>query len=334
MIKDISIVIPIYNEENNIEDLYAELKENTKNLNAEIIFIDDGSTDNSWDKIKEIAKKENIKAIKLSRNYGQTAALKAGIDIASKEFILTMDGDLQNDPSDIKNLIVAMTDDCDLVSGWRRNRKDKFFTRILPSKIANFIISYITGIKLKDYGCTLKLYRASFLKDIELFGEMHRFIPALISYKGGKIKEIEVNHRPRLKGKSKYGLERTFKILIDIITVKFMGEFILKPLYLFGGISIFLGLISIGLALITLYNKLYNHIFVKDQPLFLVAIFIALAGIQIGLIGILSEIVVRTYYLSSRKSYFNIKERICQIQKENIPVREEIKEEPKTGNWK
>jgi len=332
MVKDISIIIPIFNEEENIDELYTEIKNNTKDLNTEIIFVDDGSTDNSWNKIKEISKKEKIKAIKLSRNYGQTAALKAGINIATKEFIITIDGDLQNDPADIKKLIAAMDYNYDVISGWRKNRKDNFFTRILPSKIANFLISSITGVKLNDYGCTLKIYRASFLKEIELFGEMHRFIPALIAYKGGKIKEIEVNHRPRLKGKSKYGLERIFKILIDVITVKFMGEFILKPLYFFGGISILLGIISIILALITLYNKLYNHIFVKDQPLFLVAIFIALAGIQIGLIGILSEIVVRTYYLSSKKNYYSIKEQICQTQKENIHVQEEIKEEHKTGN--
>lgn len=311
MEQEISIVIPLYNEEENVEELYFEIKKNVSDLDYEIIFVDDGSKDKTWEKIKKISNLDkNIKALRFTRNFGQTAALKAGINLSSKKLILTMDGDLQNDPSDIKKLMEALDENCDLVSGWRIKRKDKFLTRVLPSKIANFLISLMTGIKLHDYGCSLKLYRAEFLKDVELFGEMHRFIPALIGYRGGKIKEIPVNHRARYKGKSKYGLGRTFKVFWDLLTIKFMGEFISKPIYLFGSVSLLLGFISIILALITLYNKLYNHIFVKDQPLFLVAIFIAMAGIQIGLIGVLAEIIVRIYHQSSGKNYFVIKEKI------------------------
>lgn len=316
MNKSVSVVIPVYEESGNIAPLHSEIKSALEGLDFEIIFIDDGSSDGSWEEIKKAAAGDpSVRALRFSRNSGQTAALKAGIDLAGKEYIVTLDGDLQNDPADIKKLLPAVDEGYELVSGWRKDRKDAFFTRILPSRIANFFISLVTGVKLHDYGCSLKIYRADLLKEIELVGEMHRFLPALAGYRGGRIKELPVNHRPRLNGSSKYGIGRTFKVILDVLTVKFMGEFIGKPIYFFGGISLSLGAISVALALITLYNKLYNHIFVKDQPLFLVAIFMALAGIQIGMIGILSEIMSRIYYSSSGKSRFLIREKLNADEK-------------------
>lgn len=302
----VSIIVPIFNEEKNIEKLYDEIKSVLDNF--EIIFIDDGSTDSSWEEIKKLKSKNNkIKAIRFSRNFGQTQAIKAGISQATSDIIITIDGDLQNDPKDIPKLLNKMKEGYDIVSGWRKNRKDNFFTRILPSKIANFIISFITGVKLKDYGCTLKVYKKEFLEKIELYGEMHRFIPALCYYLGAKIAEVEVNHRRRIHGKSKYGIMRTFKVIFDLFMVKFFGGMINKPIYLFGFVSTFLFFVSISFFLITLYNKWYNHIFVKDQPLFLVAIFMAIVSIQMMLIGIIAEILTRIYYRG--KEEFMIKEK-------------------------
>ncbi|MCX7641443.1 MAG: glycosyltransferase family 2 protein [Elusimicrobiales bacterium] len=308
MITDkISIIVPLYNEEKNIEELYNEIKENVKNF--ELIFVDDGSNDKTWDVIKSIALKDfRIKAIRLTRNFGQTQALKAGIKEATSSIIITMDGDLQNDPKDIPMIINKIYEGYDLVSGWRKKRKDSFLTRTLPSKMANVIISLITGVKLNDYGCTLKAYRKEYIEKIDLYGEMHRFIPALCSYLGAKITEVEVNHRVRKYGKSKYGFKRTFKVIFDLLMVKFFGGMINKPIYLFGSVSVILFVISIIFFLITLYNKWYNHIFVKDQPLFLVGIFMLLVSVQMALIGIIAEILTRIYY----------KDRVEYIVKEKI----------------
>lgn len=302
----VSIIVPIFNEEENIERLYNEI--NSVLENFELIFVDDGSTDKSWQEIKKIKLKDHrVKAIRFSRNFGQTQAIKAGISQASSSVIVTIDGDLQNDPADIPKLLKKMDEGYDVVSGWRKDRKDKFFTRILPSKIANLIISYITGVKLRDYGCTLKAYKKEFLEKIDLYGEMHRFIPALCYYLGARIAEIEVNHRKRIYGKSKYGITRTFKVIFDLIMVKFFGGMINKPIYLFGFISTVLFCISLLFFLITLYNKWYNHIFVKDQPLFLVAIVMTLISIEMALIGVVAEILTRIYYRG--KEEFIIKEK-------------------------
>jgi glycosyltransferase involved in cell wall biosynthesis len=309
--KKISIISPIYNEEDNIAPFISEIDEAVKDLDYELILVDDGSNDSSWEIIKNQASKNyRIKAIRFRRNSGQTQAIRAGIKKASGQFIVLIDADLQNDPKDISKLYEEINKGYDLVSGWRFDRKDDFFKRVLPSKIANWIISAITGIKLHDYGCSLKIYRSEFLKDIELYGEMHRFLPALVGYKGAKISEIKVNHRPRLSGNSKYGLFRIFKVIVDLITVKFLGDFMLKPAYFFGGISLIFISISFIFSLITLYYKWYNGIFVKDQPLFLVAIFLALIGVQIGLIGLIAEMLMRIYYNSGDKSTYSIKEEI------------------------
>jgi glycosyltransferase involved in cell wall biosynthesis len=306
--KKISIIIPAYNENENIKPLYEEIIGVVDDF--ELIIVDDGSTDKTWDIIKEIAEKDKrVKGIRFTRNFGQTPAIKAGIEIAKNDIIILMDADGQNDPNDIPKILSKIDEGFDVVSGWRKNRKDSYFTRTLPSKIANVFISFITGVKLKDYGCTLKAYKKEFIKKIDLYGEMHRFIPALCYYTGAKISEIEVNHRPRIKGKSKYGFTRTFKVILDIMVVKFTGSFMSKPIYFFGAFSFILLGISSIFFLITLYNKWYNHIFVKDQPLFLVAIFLSLIGVELALIGVIAEMIARTYYSITKKDFF-IKEMI------------------------
>ena len=306
--RKLSIVIPVYNESENIKPLYDEIISVVEDF--ELIIVDDGSTDSTWDVIKEIAQKDKrVIGIRFTRNFGQTQAIKAGIEIAKNDIIILMDGDGQNDPSDIPKLLSKIDEGFDVVSGWRKNRKDNYFTRILPSKIANFIISFITGVKLNDYGCTLKAYKKEFIKRIDLYGEMHRFIPSLCYYTGARIAEIEVNHRSRIRGRSKYGFGRIFKVILDVIVVKFTGSFMSKPIYFFGSFSFALIGISAIFFLITLYNKWYNHIFVKDQPLFLVAIFLSLVGVELALIGVIAEMITRTYYSITKKDFF-IKERI------------------------
>ena len=298
----ISAILPVYNETDNLEILTEEIKEVfVKNsIPGEIIFVDDGSTDSGNNKIREILKRNNIvRLITFSKNFGQTAALSAGIKEASGNIIITMDSDGQNDPKDIPALLAELDKGFDVISGWRKKRKDKFLTRVLPSLAANFIISRITGIYLHDYGCGLKVYRAEFLKNVELYGEMHRFLPALMGQMGAKIGEIEVNHRPRKAGESKYGLVRIFKVILDLLTVKFMGDYLSKPIYFFGGIGFFLLLLSSFSAAFTLYKKFYCGIFVKDQPLFLVAILLAIVGVQFAFLGLLAEVNIRTYYKSN-----------------------------------
>ncbi|MBP7796078.1 MAG: glycosyltransferase family 2 protein [Elusimicrobiales bacterium] len=305
--RNISIIVPVYNEEKNIKELYIEILSAIKEF--ELIFIDDGSTDKSWNVIKDISKNDSrVKGIRFARNFGQTAAMKAGIKEAKGDIIITMDGDLQNDPNDIPMLLKKIDEGYDLVNGWRKNRKDPFFTRIIPSRIANWLISWVTGIKLNDYGCSLKAYRKDILAKIDLYGEMHRFIPAMCGYAGADIIEVEVNHRPRTKGKSKYGIMRVFKVLLDLMVVKFMGNFMTKPVYFFGVFSFCSIFISAIFFLITIYNKWYNHIFVKDQPLFIVAIFLSIIGVLLGLIGVIAEMLTRIYYSSGKSDYY-IKEK-------------------------
>ncbi len=309
----ISVVIPVYNEKENLKDLANELSAAFKasGLTWESVWIDDGSTDSSDLELRAILKDlPGARLIRFARNFGQTAAMSAGIQAASGEYIVTMDADLQNDPADIAALASTASEGFDVVSGWRRNRKDAFFSRILPSRIANFIISKVTGVDLHDYGCTLKIYKASHLKTVELYGEMHRFLPAILGYMGANIAELPVTHRARAKGNSKYGLGRIFKVTLDLITVKFMGDFLSKPIYIFGGLSLGLVSASAVMAAFTLYKKFFEHVFVKDQPLFLVAIFFALAGLQFAFMGLMTEILVRTYYRSNHKPAYAIKEAI------------------------
>lgn len=257
--KKLSIVIPVFNEEENVKKLYSELKEVLDKIDytSEIIFVDDGSTDSTRNLLEEISKNDNrIKLLFFSRNYGQTPAISAGIEHSSGDIVITIDADLQNDPADIPVLLKKIEEGYDVVSGWRKNRKDPFFTRKLPSYIANTIISKLTGVKLHDYGCTLKAYKSDIIKKFAIYGEMHRFLPAYCSWQGGKITEVVVNHRPRLYGKSKYGINRTLKVILDLIVVKFLLSYLTKPIYVFGGIGILMFILGTAINIFVFIRKI------------------------------------------------------------------------------
>lgn len=307
----ISAVIPVYNESESLPGFGAELTAALASMKLpyEIVWVDDGSRDGSYGTLRVFAAEPGQKALRLSKNYGQTAALAAGIAEAEGEWIVTLDADGQNDPDDIPRLFAAAASGVDVVSGWRRSRQDAFFSRILPSMAANAIISAVTGVKLHDFGCTLKIYRASLIKSADLYGEMHRFLPAILGYAGARVTELEVHHRPRTKGRSKYGLMRTFKVVLDLLTVKFMGDFITKPIYLFGGISFAMLGASALMAAYTLYNKLCNGVFVKDQPLFLIAILFAIVAVQFASMGLMAEVLIRTYHSANRRPPYTVAER-------------------------
>ena len=306
--QSLSVIIPVYNEEESLPSFAEELIAAVSKIPmpSEIIFVDDGSSDQSQAVIKKIAATDSrVKGVFLGRNAGQTSALSAGIQKSSGTLIACLDADGQNDPKDIERLISKLNEGYDVVSGWRKNRKDPWLNRRLPSQIANALISRVTGVYLHDYGCSLKIYKSEYLKPIRLYGEMHRFVPAFAGFLGAKITELEVNHRPRIKGKSKYGISRTLKVILDLLTVKFMDSYMGKPIYLFGGGGIIMMLLGALAAAITLYKKFALGIFVKDQPLFQVAIFFSLIGFQLLLLGLLAEILVRTYFdIKDKNSYF------------------------------
>ncbi|MBI4371881.1 MAG: glycosyltransferase family 2 protein [Elusimicrobia bacterium] len=304
----LSALIPVYNEEENLAALGEEVSAALAALGKpyEVILVDDGSKDRSWPLIQELVKKhKGFRGVRLGRNAGQTAAMAAGIQHARGELIVCLDADRQNDARDVPKLIAKLDEGYDVVSGWRKDRRDRFLDRKLPSMIANGLIASITGVRLHDYGCTLKLYKAQYLKPLRLYGEMHRFVPAFAGFLGARIAEVPVNHRPRTAGVSKYGIARTFKVLLDLMTVKFMDSYLGKPIYLFGGGGVLMGLLGVACGLLTLYNKFHLGIFVKDQPLFQVSIFCLLIGFQMVLLGLLAEILVRVYYdLKDMRPYF------------------------------
>lgn len=300
----ISVNIPIYNEQENIETLYNNLIAVLNSLDAEyeIIFINDGSEDDSSELIDSIANKNpNVKVIHLLKNYGQTYAMLAGFDYAKGDIIVTMDGDNQNDPKDIPLLLEKIDEGYSVVSGWRKNRKDANFSKIIPSKIANWLISRITGIKLHDYGCSLKAYKKEVIKDLKLYGEMHRFIPIYSFWKGAKVAEIVVSHQPRRFGSSHYGISRVTKVLLDLILVKFLDKHFQRPIHLFGSF----GLINLFLAFLSFFLMLYykylgGKSFI-ETPLPTLTILFLLMGVISILLGIVAEIVMRTYYESQNK---------------------------------
>lgn len=309
--KDISVVIPIFNEGENIETLYSRLKRvlDDTNKNYEIIFIDDGSTDGAFNLLKELHQKDtNVKVIKFRKNFGQTAAMSAGFDYARGEAIITIDGDLQNDPQDIPRLLEKIDEGFDIVSGWRVERKDPFLTRRLPSYFANKLISWVTGVKLHDYGCTLKAYKREVIKKVNLYGEMHRFIPAVASWMGIAEAEIKIKHHSRKHGKSKYGLSRTLNVILDLITVKFLLSFSTRPIQIFG----FWGLLSLifggisGLAVVLM--KIMMGVDMTGNPLLYLAVLFLLVGIQFIMMGLLGEILVRVYHEVQNKPTYAIKE--------------------------
>ena len=317
-VRKISVVIPVYNEEENIEKLYKELKEVLENLKLdyEIIFVNDGSTDRTPQILDELAKKDpKVKVIHFRKNYGQTAAMYAGFQYAEGDVVITMDGDLQNDPRDIPKLLEKIEEGYDIVSGWRKNRKDPFLSRILPSKIANWIISKVTGVHLHDYGCTLKAYRKEVAKNFRLYGDMHRFLPAVAKSFGAKVTEVVVNHRPRLYGKSKYGIGRTIRVILDIFLVKFLNDYLNKPLYVFGSV----GLTLMGLGfLIMLYlsiEKIFFGASIGGRPLLILGVLLFLSGLQLLSTGIVAEVVIRTYYESKHDVPFKVERLVNFDQK-------------------
>lgn len=305
----LSIVIPVLNEEESVLKLHQALNPVLQQYGQpyEIIFVDDGSTDKTSELVSGIQDPQVV-LIRLRRRFGQTAAMSAGIDYARGEIIIMMDGDLQNDPQDIPRLLAKMNEGYDIVSGWRKDRKDKYMTRIFPSKIANWLIGAITGVRLHDYGCSLKAYHKDVIKDLKLYGEMHRFIPALASWYGASIAEMPVIHHPRQFGKSKYSLTRITRVVLDLLTVKFLLSFVTKPLQIFGLLG--LGSFSIG-TLICLYLtfiKFFYQVNIGGRPLLLLGILMLMAGIQFITLGLLAEMISRTYFESQDKPIYVIKE--------------------------
>jgi len=310
---NLSVIIPIYNEAPNVGELLRELDETLQGFTGkhEVIFIDDGSTDDTFSRLAELARgKPHIKALRFGTNLGQTAALSAGFHHAQGEVVVTMDGDLQNDPHDIPRLLEAIDKGYDIASGWRKNRKDRFFSRFIPSFVANKLISWITSVKLHDYGCTLKAYRRDIIKHIELYGEMHRFIPALGKWAGGRIIEVVVNHRKRKHGESKYGISRTSRVLLDLITVKFFLSYSTQPIKVFGKLGLYSILVGFLTFFVVLGLRIFRHMDMTGNPLLYFSILALLAGIQFIVMGLLGEILIRTYYESQKKPIYIIKERI------------------------
>jgi len=309
--KELSIVIPVFNERQNLETLFQELKDVLEPLGRsyEIIFVDDGSTDGSAEMLKDFAQSDpKTRTILFRRNFGQSAAMSAGFDLAQGKIFVTLDADLQNDPKDIPELLAKMDEGYDVASGWRRHRRDPLLTRRIPSFFANKLISRITSLRLHDYGCTLKAYRREVLKDVHLYGEMHRFLPALASWLGVKVTEVEVNHRPRRYGRSKYGLSRTPRVILDLINLKFLLSYSTRPIRIFGGI----GLISLLGSIVSgggvVWMKLARGKDMTGNPLLLLAVLLTLIGIQFITMGLLGEILIRIYHETQGKPIYVVKE--------------------------
>jgi len=307
----LSIVIPVFNELEGLELLHNSLNQALSSvpLEWEVIYVDDGSTDGSTQELIKLAEQfpSQVCTIELRRNYGQTAAIAAGIDHASGDIVVLMDADLQNDPADIPFLLDKINEGYDVVSGWRQIRYDTYLTRRLPSQIANSLISRVTGVHLHDYGCTLKAYRKEILSGFRLYGEMHRFIPAYAQNVGARITEIPVNHHPRRFGKTKYGLNRTIKVILDLFTVKFLMDYANKPIYLFGGTGITLMAASLVTLFFLLVRRLGWGISVLNSPLFLVSLMFLILGFQSMLMGLIAELLVRTYHESQHKPTYTIR---------------------------
>jgi glycosyltransferase involved in cell wall biosynthesis len=316
---EISVFLPVYNEEPNLTPLHAKLDQALKALNrtAEIIYVDDGSTDGSLKILRELARNDpRVRVVALRRNYGQTAAMAAGIDAATGQVLIPMDADLQNDPADIVRLLDKLDEGYDVVSGWRKNRKDKMVTRKIPSMIANRVISWIGGVPLHDYGCSLKAYRRESLEDVRLYGEMHRFIPIYASWAGARVSEIPVEHHPRTMGKSKYGLSRTLKVVFDLMTIKFMASYQTKPIYVFGSFGMLAFAISLFAGFYALFLKIFHRADFVQTPLPILAVVMFAVGVQFLLMGLLAEMLVRTYHESQAKPIYAVRERVGFSERE------------------
>ena len=310
----LSLVIPVYNEEESLPLLFDAIHKALDSLPRtwEVILVDDGSSDQSLNVLKTLAEKdpEHIRVVAFRRNFGQTAAMAAGIDHASGEIIVLLDADLQNHPADIPMMLEKLDEGYDVVSGWRVKRKDTFITRTLPSRMANGLISRVTGVELHDYGWTLKVYRREVLTGFKLYGEMHRFIPVFAHSVGAKIIEVPVNHHPRRFGETKYGLNRTLKVLLDLFTVKFLLDYSAKPIYLFGGAGFGIIAISTALLIFLAIRRIFFNISVFGSPLFQISAMFFILGFQSILMGLIAELQVRTYYESQRKPTYTLRETI------------------------
>jgi glycosyltransferase involved in cell wall biosynthesis len=311
MALDLSVVIPLFNEEPNVGELYRELSKTLTDWHGtyEIILVDDGSTDGTFEHLQRIqAADASVRVIRLRRNFGQTAAFVAGFDHARGRLIVTLDGDLQNDPSDIPSMIDKLNEGHDIVCGWRRNRKDPWLTRVLVSNVANGIISWTTGVHLHDYGCSLKAFRSEVVRSLRLYGEMHRFIPAIASEQGVGIAELVVNHRPRRSGSSKYGLSRIVRVLLDLFTVKFLVSYSTRPLQMFGPPGLIMGVAGVAIVGYLGYVRLFAGQAIGDRPLLLLGILMVFAGIQLVTLGLLAELQARTYHESQNKPIYVLRD--------------------------
>lgn len=308
---DLSVVIPVYNEEENVEPLIGEIEATLTMLgnHYEIVVVDDGSKDGTFAKLRAIRERlSQLKAVRLKRNFGQTAALAAGLAHAQGAVVILMDGDGQNDPADIPALVRKLDDGNDLVAGWRHNRQDPFLNRRLPSMIANLLISFTTQVKLHDYGCTLKAMRRDVAKNLRLYGEMHRFIPAIAYERGARIAELKVNHRPRLRGKSKYGITRTLRVVLDLLTVKFLSSYSTRPSHVFGPIGLGSGLLGFVIGLYLSVQKVFFGQDIGARPLLLLAILLIFIGFQFVTMGLLGEMLARTYHESQDRPVYVVGE--------------------------
>ncbi len=327
---ELSVIVPLYNEQENVPLLYARLTEAVSGLDRsyEIILVNDGSGDGTRELIEALAEQDDhVVAISFPRNFGQTAALLAGIDHSSGDVIIPMDGDLQNDPNDIGRLLEALDEGYDVVSGWRRKRRDPW-TKIIPSRIANGLISRVSGVRLHDFGCSLKAYRRQVLEGVDLYGEMHRFVPIYATWRGARVTEIPVNHHPRSRGRSKYGLERAFKVLLDLIVVKFLTNYFTKPIYVFGGFGMLNIVLAVAAFTAAVIFKLippdnpWGPVWHKDfveTPLPVVSVGLFLLGIQMVLIGLLAEMLMRTYFESQGKRAYVVSS-IHRARETRFPV--------------
>ena len=311
---NISLIIPVYNEQGNLPMLFEAVYATMNSLGKtwEVILVDDGSIDKSLSILQEYAKEdpEHVRVISFRRNFGQTAAIAAGLDYSQGDIIVLLDADMQNDPSDIPMLLEKLDEGYDLVSGWRKQRKDNAITRNLPSMMANKLISMVTGVELHDYGCTLKAYRRPVLEGFRLYGEMHRFIPVFANSVGARITEVIVNHHPRRFGKTKYGLERTVKVVLDLFTVKFLVSFASKPIYLFGGTGLGLMILSALIMTYLFIRRIFFLVGVTGSPLFQTSTMFFILGFQSMLMGLIAELLVRTYHESQHKPTYTIRTRI------------------------
>lgn len=302
----LSVIICVYNEQENIKPLNKRINESLINLDYEIIYVDDGSTDGTLKEIKEL-KDDKVVLVELRKNFGQSSALYAGIEQAKGEYMVTMDGDLQNDPSDIPMMLtLAEEGDWDLVAGIRKNRQDGVFLRKLPSKIANSVIRRSTGVRIKDYGCTLKVFKSDLAKNLGLYGELHRFIPVLASFEGARITQVDVKHHAREFGKSKYGISRTTKVISDLLLMLFFKKYMQKPMHLFGGIGLIFLLIGMLINIYFLILKIGGHD-IWGKPMLLLGIVLLVAGIQLITVGIIADLLMRTYYESQNKRPYTIR---------------------------